>query len=86
MCYGVFRALEIVGESFLNLSNNFFSLFAEDVRTGFMELLNVIEHNRPKLELITRHDQNLIEEILKETLKILDPIITINKELTQLKI
>lgn len=85
-CYGVFRALEIVGEAFKNLSSNILDLFEEDVRTGFRELRNVIEHNRPKLELITRHNKVLLEEILKEIVKIFDPIITINKGLAQLKI
>lgn len=32
VCYGTFRALEVLGESFKNLSNNILGLFTEDGR------------------------------------------------------
>lgn len=74
VCYGTFRALEVLGESFKNLSNNILGLFTEDVRTGFRELRNVIHHNRPKLELIMKYNKDILNDILEESCKMLVPI------------
>jgi uncharacterized protein with HEPN domain len=80
-CYAIFRALEIIGESFKNLSDGTILKISDGkkIQKIFNDVRDQLHHSGSRTELIVEYNPTILEDFIKEVFPFIDNIFGVSE-------